>query len=95
MLGVYKVKEDKKRVIEGVVHVDGTSRVQLVSSKTNQKFHQLIKEFHHCSNIPMITNTSFNKAGEPIVESPADAVNSFIDMGLDALICGDFIITKK
>ncbi len=94
MLSVKKVKQNKIKLIEGVVHIDGTSRIQEVSKADNKRYYKLISEFFKLTQLPLILNTSFNIAGEPIVETPNDALRSFVKMDLDYLVCGNFIITK-
>jgi len=90
-----KVRKNWKRKIPGVVHVDGTARVQTVSKKFNLKFYNLLKEFKNLTNIPVLLNTSLNLNGEPIAMSPSDAIRSFYTCGLDYLVVGDYIIKKK
>ncbi len=94
MLTALQVKKDKQSVIPAVVHVDGSSRPQIVSKKENRKFWNLISQFHKLTGVPVILNTSFNGPGEPIVCSPQDAIATFYNSGLDCLIVGDFIIRK-
>ena len=94
MLKVSIAKKEKKDQIEGVVHVDGTSRVQSVKKEDNSKYYNLINEFYKITGIPMIIDTSFNAAGEPIVESPKDSIISFLNMNLDALVCGDILLIR-
>ena len=95
MLKVSIAKKEKKDQIEGVVHVDGTSRVQSVKKEDNSKYYNLINEFYKITGIPMIIDTSFNAAGEPIVESPKDSIISFLNMNLDALVCGDILLIRN
>jgi carbamoyltransferase len=76
------------------VHVDGSARLQTVEYSSNPEYWRLIKEFEALTGLPCIINTSFNKRGEPIVCSPADAVHSFLNMNLDYLILGDFIAAR-
>lgn len=94
MLSVKKVKKEKFKNIKGVVHIDKTSRIQEVSKQDNGMYHSLIQKFKKITGIPMVMNTSFNMAGEPIVEAPADAIKAFVDMDLDYLICGSILIEK-
>lgn len=94
MLSVSDVVKSKWKEIEGAVHIDKTSRIQEVSKNDNERYYNLINEFYKISGIPMVLNTSFNMAGEPIVESPRDAVKTFIEMGLDYLVCGDVLIER-
>jgi carbamoyltransferase len=95
MLKVCRVLPDKQAVIPAVTHVDGTARLQTVHQETNPRFHQLLKEFEKLSGIPVLLNTSFNVMGEPIVESPVDAIRCFFTTGLDYLVLGNHVIGKK
>ena len=92
MLEVNEVKSKNANKIKGVVHVDNTSRIQIVDKKTNEKYYKLIAEFNKITGIPMIINTSFNAAGDPIVENATDAINAMIDMHLDGLVCNNMYI---
>ena len=89
MLLIAKVKKDN---VPAVTHIDGTARVQTVSADQNSKFYSLIKEFQKLTGVPVVLNTSFNDSGEPIVETPEDAVRTFKSTNLDALIMGDYLI---
>jgi len=82
-------------VVPSVVHVDGTSRIQIVSDLNNPLFHKLLYRYWKKSGIPLLINTSFNRSGEPIVESPLDALKCFRQMELDCLVIGDLLIRKK
>ncbi|MBF0331193.1 MAG: hypothetical protein HQL17_04590 [Candidatus Omnitrophica bacterium] len=95
MLLAPKVREDKKSVIPGVVHVDGTARVQTVGKAANPKLWQLIKDFEGITGVPIVINTSFNLRGEPIVCSPEDAIASFRRSAMDHLVLGNFIIGRQ
>ncbi len=95
MLLAPKVRNEKKKLIPGVIHVDGTARVQTVSKDTNQKFWQLIKDFENITGIPILINTSFNLRGEPIVCSPEDAINSFIKSEMDCLVLENYVVDKR
>lgn len=95
MLRVVPVCEDKKKEIEGVVHIDGTARVQVVTKENNQMFYDLIERVYKKTGVPIVINTSFNAAGNPIVESIQDAIEEFYTMDLDALICEDFLISRR
>ncbi len=65
------------------MHVDGTARVQTVREATNPMLYRLLKEFDALTGVPVLINTSFNIKGEPIVETPQDAVNCFLTTGID------------
>lgn len=75
--------------------MDGTARLQTVHQETNPHFHQLLKEFEKLSGVPVLLNTSFNVMGEPIVESPVDAIRCFFTTGLDYLVLGNYILSKR
>jgi|TARA_B100000959_G_scaffold90310_1_gene96018 carbamoyltransferase len=76
------VKEEKRKQIPAVIHVDGTCRLQTVNEKQNPIYYNLIKEFYKQTNIPLILNTSFNLAGQPIVFNPAKAIDIFLSSKL-------------
>ena len=94
MLKVCDVLEEKREVIPAVTHVDGSARVQTVHKKTNPMYHQLITALGEKTGVPIVLNTSFNVMGEPVVESPLDAIKCFFTTGLDVLSIGSFIVTK-
>ena len=73
----------------------GTARIQTVDKKSNQLYYDLINAFYKATGTPMILNTSFNVRGEPIVNSPSDAINTFNNSGIDSLILGNRIIYKQ
>ena len=68
---------------------------QTVNESQNPRFYQLIREFKSLTGVPVLINTSFNDRGEPIIESPTDALSAFKRMNLDALVLGDYLILKK
>jgi carbamoyltransferase len=80
----FKVKDDKKDIIPGVVHVDGTCRIQTVGPKNLELYNVLI-EFKNLTGVSVLLNTSFNLAGEPLVETPQDAIKTFEMSMLDAV----------
>lgn len=95
MLRVCRIKEEKKPLIPGVVHVDGTGRIQTVTPEENGPFCELIRRFHEKTGVPVLINTSFNVMDEPIVETPEDAVWCFLSTGIDACVLEGRIVTKK
>jgi carbamoyltransferase len=95
MLGVVKARVGRQEKIAGAVHIDGTSRIQSLKRGQNPLYYELIEQFYNNTGIPMVLNTSFNIAGEPIVETPKDAIKTFLAMGLDALACGGYLIKKS
>lgn len=94
MLMVYKVRAEQRARIPAVTHVDDTGRVQSVSAKTNPRYHNLISEFARQTSIPMVLNTSFNEH-EPIVTTPAEAINCYLKTSMDILALGNWILTRS
>lgn len=94
MLKVCNVLPDKRALLSAITHVDGTARLQTVSRDTNPLYHELISEFGKLSGVPVILNTSFNIMGEPIVESPVNALRCFYSTGLDDLVIGNYVVSK-
>jgi carbamoyltransferase len=95
MLFTYKVKPDQRDRVPAITHIDGTARVQTVSSEVTPEYHALIRAFERLRGVPMVLNTSFNVMGEPIVNTPEDAVRCFYSTGMDALAIGDFVLVKE
>jgi carbamoyltransferase len=95
MLLAKEVRLEWRDRIPAVVHVDGTARVQTVRQDTNERLHRLLREFDAITGVPVLLNTSFNVKGEPIVETPEDAVNCFIGTGIDYLVLHDLLMAKR
>lgn len=95
MILVFDIKDGWKNELKSVVHENNTSRVQTVTPDWNKKYYDLLTEFKNQTNLSVLLNTSFNKKGMPIVETPKDAIDFFIECELDYLIIGDYIISKK
>jgi carbamoyltransferase len=93
MLLVDSALPEKEGRIPAVIHADRTARLQTVRRDVNPLFYSMIEEFERLTGIPIVLNTSFNVAGEPIVCSPADAIRSFARGGFDALAIGPFVAT--
>ena len=95
MLFTVPVNKDKHKVIPSVTHIDGTARVQTVSSKSNQLFWNLINEFKNLTGLPVLLNTSFNVKNEPIVCSPKDALSCFLSTNIDCVAIENFFALKR
>jgi len=95
MLYVVDVREDKRALVPAITHVDGTGRLQTVRQDTNPRYHRLISAFAEATGVPMVLNTSFNLRGEPIVNTPGEAFNTFMQSGMDVLVLGDYVIEKS
>lgn len=94
MLLVAAVREEKRAALPAVTHVDGTARVQTVTRAREPRFRELIERFGDATGVPVVLNTSFNVAGEPIVETPADAVNCFMSTEMEVLFLGKYLLRK-
>lgn len=94
MLLVAPVRPEKREVLGAVNHVDNTARVQTVTREENGLFYDLIEAFGELTGVPVLLNTSYNVAGEPIVETPDDAIKCYLGTEIDVLIL-DHILLKK
>ena len=95
MLLVCSVRDAYREKISAVVHVDGTCRVQTVTKEANGIYYDLISAFGKRTGLPMLLNTSFNLAGEPIVEAPTEAIRDLLATNIDVLVMENYIVTKK
>ena len=95
MLYSFTVKENKIPELGAITHVDNTCRAQSVNETLNSQITTLLKKYKKVSGIPILMNTSFNDNGEPIVESPKDAISAFLNMDIDYLVMGDYIVSKQ
>ena len=93
MSSVEEIIENKRSLIPAVTHTDGTGRVQTVSKDLNKDFYEIIENFYKISNVPIVLNTSFNE-NEPIVMSPANAINCFLRTNMDVLILNSYLISR-
>jgi len=92
MLRVAKTRKPFK--IPAAIHIDNTARVQTVTKKQNERFYDIINEFYKLTKVPCVLNTSFNGKNEPIVETPEDALITFLENRIDYLILNDFLVRK-
>jgi carbamoyltransferase len=91
---LYTHKALRPELTEAVTHVDGTSRVQSVSSTQNEYLYRILDAFEQRTGVPVLINTSFNLRGEPIVSSPSDALKTFFASGIDSLAIEDLLVDK-
>jgi carbamoyltransferase len=89
----YPVRAEKRDKIPAPTHVDGTGRLQTVTREANPRYHALISEFERLTGVPVVLNTSFND-NEPIVCRPEEALDCFTRTQMDALVIGDYLITR-
>lgn len=94
MLLVVPVHEKKQETIPAVTHL-GTARIQSVHQEASPLYHKLIGRFGEATGVPILLNTSFNVRGEPIVNTPLDALHTFANSGIDTLVMGNFLVHKK
>jgi carbamoyltransferase len=90
----YSVRPEKRDKIPAPTHVDGTGRLQTVTREANPRYWSLIKAFEKLTGVPVVLNTSFND-NEPIVCRPEEALDCFQRTQMDALVLGDFLITRS
>ena len=93
MMQVFQIREDKRRLIPAVTHVDGSGRLQTVSRNSNPLYWQLISAFCVRTGIPMVLNTSFNE-NEPVVCRPEEALDCFLRTQMDVLVLGNAMIRR-
>ena len=89
----YAVRPEKRELIPAPTHVDGTGRLQTVTREANPRYHALISAFRDLTGVPVVLNTSFND-NEPIVCRPEEAIDCFLRTKMDALVLGDFLVTR-
>ncbi len=94
MLRVCPFREGVLDKVPGVVHVDGTGRLQTVTQEDNGIFYDLVRAFGEATGVPILVGTSFNVMGEPIVETPEDALWCLLYTGVDVCVLGDVIVEK-
>jgi carbamoyltransferase len=95
MLYVAPVREEKRHVLPAITHEDGSGRLQTVYKETNPDYHRIIERFGELTGVPVIMNTSFNLKGEPIVEHPSHAFNTFSLSGMDLLFMNNYIVHES
>ncbi len=94
MLMVLNAKEEKRDLIQAVTHEGGTGRVQTVRREWNPLYYRVIELFDQATGVPLVLNTSFNLRGEPIVNTPANALNTFGKSEIDTLYMDGYVVRK-
>ncbi|NOX61674.1 MAG: carbamoyltransferase [Chloroflexi bacterium] len=95
MLVVAPVREDKREVAPATTHIGGTGRLQTIRRQWNPRYYDIVDAFGQATGVPIVLNTSFNLRGEPIVNSPANALNTFRNSGIDLLALGNYLVSKE
>ena len=90
-----RIREERQHEVPAVTAIDGTARLQAVHRAENRRYYDMIQRFRELTGVPMVLNTSFNAGGDPVVESPYDAIESMLKMRLDALVLGDLLIRSR
>jgi carbamoyltransferase len=90
----FDVPKESQNSIIGSLHVDNTIRVQTVKKEDNPLYYDVISKFGKLSGVSVVNNTSFNRKGEPIINTPAEALDMFNNSGLDALAIGSYLLRK-
>lgn len=80
-----RCREEKIKEIPAIIHVDGTCRIQTLKRKQNPHYYKLISQFYIMTGVPVLLNTSFNLAGDPLVETPEDAIDTLKKSKIDYL----------
>ena len=93
MTHVFEIKNEKRKEIPAVTHIDGTGRLQSVSKESNPRYYNIIFKFFQKTDVPMILNTSFNE-NEPIVNSPEEAIDCFLRTNMDKIVLENYIISR-
>jgi carbamoyltransferase len=91
---VYQIREKKRSLIPAVTHADGSGRLQTVDKSTNPRYYQLIESFCALTDVPVLLNTSFNE-NEPVVCTPAEALECFLRTRMDVLVLGNWFVSRK
>lgn len=95
MLFVMPVRAEYRDKLPAITHVDGSARAQTVDKQHTPRLWQLLNEFQKVSGMPVLLNTSFNVRGQPIVNTPKEAIDTFLFAHLDALVMGDYIVVPR
>jgi carbamoyltransferase len=94
MTVIVDVREEHRAALPAITHVDGTARVQTVSPEDNREFHTLLEHVGRTTGREMVLNTSFNVKGQPIVNTPSEAIDTYLNTGMDCLFVGDWLIER-
>ena len=93
MMQVFKIRQEKRKEIPAVTHVDGSGRLQTVTWAGNSRYARLIEIFGEITGVPIVLNTSFNE-NEPVVCKPEEAIDCFLRTRMDVLVLGDTFIER-
>jgi carbamoyltransferase len=94
MSGVFPVRSSWRTALAAVTHIDGSARVQVLERDMAPRLHALLLAYGRRSGVPILLNTSFNVAGEPIVTTALEGYSTFRRCGLDLLVAGSIVVSK-
>jgi carbamoyltransferase len=95
MITVVDVRPEHQASLPAITHVNGSARLQTVSAKDNSDFHHLLKAVGRTTGREMVLNTSFNVKGQPIVNTPEEALDTFLGTGIEFLFLEDRLVTRR
>jgi carbamoyltransferase len=95
MVIIVAVRKEHRAELPAVTHVDGTARVQTVNARDNADFHQLLKAVGRTTGREMVLNTSFNVKGQPIVDTPEEALETFLRTGIEFLFLENLLVSRR
>jgi carbamoyltransferase len=95
MIMTVNVREQFRNALPAITHVNGSARLQTVSAESNREFHALLRAVGKATGREMVLNTSFNVKGQPIVNTPREAMDTFLGTGIDALVLGTVLVRRK
>jgi carbamoyltransferase len=94
MITIVDVREESRAALPAITHVNGSARVQTVSATDNPAFHRLLEKVGETTGRKMVLNTSFNVKGQPIVNTPAEAIETFLGTGIDHLFLENYLVSR-
>ena len=94
MIATVNVREEYRATLPAITHVDGSARVQTVAAHDNPAFHSLLKAIGQDTGREIVLNTSFNVKGQPIVNTPHEAVETFLGTGIDCLFIENNLVSR-
>jgi carbamoyltransferase len=95
MIMIVNVREQHRAALPAITHVNGSARVQTVSARDNRDFHSLLKAVGKTTGREMVLNTSFNVKGQPIVNTPTQAIKTFLGTGIQGLFLENYLVTRR
>jgi carbamoyltransferase len=95
MITTVDVRQEYRSQLPAITHVNGSARLQTVSPKDNYEFHQLLEEVGKTTWREMVLNTSFNVKGQPIVNTPHEAIETFLSTGIEFLFLENTLVRRR